>query len=270
METFLGRYRNLNRPGFLLFVQALGLAVQIKRTSGVGFSRLIRIWAVGAVSPSRKLSSGPRPPPAISGTTISTCEGRARGKSRGSSSRLNRCESSRCASRRMPTRPVACRPFSFQGTIHFQTMAAQSFGSTGSEQSRGVYLDKGEKDGIRPDMAASPPTESWAKCCTRTARPLLVLLISDPAAAWVRSWKRTRLQGILRGMPSGEIALEKVMSDEQVPPGELVLSSGWRPHFSQRALPIGRVKQVSPGSDLFLNIQSSPPSISANSKKFSS
>src|SRR5258707_12143288 len=69
--------------------------------------------------------------------------------------------------------------------------------------------------------------------------------------------EKSRLQGILRGMPSGEIALEKVMSDEQVPAGELVLSSGGDRVFP-KGLPIGRVVKVRPGSDLFLNIQVKP------------
>jgi rod shape-determining protein MreC len=58
-------------------------------------------------------------------------------------------------------------------------------------------------------------------------------------------------------MPSGEIALDKVMSDEQVPAGELVLSSGGDRIFP-KGLAIGRVSRVSSGSDNFLNIQVRP------------
>jgi rod shape-determining protein MreC len=138
-----------------------------------------------------------------------------------------------------------------------QTMAAQVIGSTGSEQSRGIYLDKGEKDGIRPDMAVITADGIVGKVLHSYRSTSLVLLISDPSSGVGAIMEKTRLQGILRGMPSGEIALEKVMSDEQVPPGELVLSSGGDRIFP-KGLPIGRVKQVSPGSDLFLNIQVKP------------
>src|SRR4029077_316663 len=34
-----------------------------------------------------------------------------------------------------------------------KTLAAQVIGSSGSEQSRVIYIDKGTRDGIKPDMA---------------------------------------------------------------------------------------------------------------------
>jgi rod shape-determining protein MreC len=68
---------------------------------------------------------------------------------------------------------------------------------------------------------------------------------------------KTRLQGILRGTPSGEVMLEKVMSDETVPAGELVLTSGGDGIFPKGLL-VGRVTKVSPGSELFLNIRVRP------------
>src|SRR5579864_116955 len=34
-----------------------------------------------------------------------------------------------------------------------KTLPAQVIGSSGSEQSRSIYIDKGSRDGIKPDMA---------------------------------------------------------------------------------------------------------------------
>jgi rod shape-determining protein MreC len=68
---------------------------------------------------------------------------------------------------------------------------------------------------------------------------------------------KTRLQGILRGTPSGEVVLEKVMSDETVPPGELVLTSGGDGIFPKGLL-VGRVIEAKPGRELFLNIRVHP------------
>src|ERR1700736_7045278 len=51
METVLGRYRNLIILVGVLFLQVLGLAVQVKRASDAESTRLIRVWAVGAVTP---------------------------------------------------------------------------------------------------------------------------------------------------------------------------------------------------------------------------
>src|SRR5579872_6345846 len=52
MESVLGRYRNLIILVGVLFLQVLGLAMQVKKTGGdVEKTRLIRIWAVDAVTP---------------------------------------------------------------------------------------------------------------------------------------------------------------------------------------------------------------------------
>src|SRR5215469_3329682 len=54
MESVLGRYRNLVILVGVLFLQVLGLAVQVKRSTENQSSRLIRVWAVAAVTPVEK------------------------------------------------------------------------------------------------------------------------------------------------------------------------------------------------------------------------
>ena len=85
----------------------------------------------------------------------------------------------------------------------------------------------------------------------------LVLLIDDQTSGVGAILDKSRLQGIVRGTPSGEVVLEKVMSDETVSPGELVLTSGGDGIFPKGLL-VGRVTKVSPGSELFLNIRVRP------------
>jgi rod shape-determining protein MreC len=53
--------------------------------------------------------------------------------------------------------------------------------------------------------------------------------------------------------------LERVMSDEQVAPGDVVLTSGGDQIFP-KGLPVGTVSKVSNGKDLFLNIKVKPAS----------
>jgi len=81
-----------------------------------------------------------------------------------------------------------------------------------------------------------------------------VLLIDDQTSGVGAILEQQRLQGILHGTPSGEVVLEKVMSDETVPVGEEVLTSGGDGIFP-KGLPVGKVTKVSPGSELFLNIR---------------
>ena len=52
MESVLGRYRNLVILVGVLFLQVLGLAMQVKRGgTDAESTRLIRIWTVGAITP---------------------------------------------------------------------------------------------------------------------------------------------------------------------------------------------------------------------------
>ncbi|MFI5114245.1 MAG: hypothetical protein ACHP7J_03795, partial [Terriglobales bacterium] len=51
----LGRYKNLIVLAAVLFAQILGLAVQVKRSTDPESGRLIRVWAVGAVTPFEKV-----------------------------------------------------------------------------------------------------------------------------------------------------------------------------------------------------------------------
>jgi rod shape-determining protein MreC len=84
-----------------------------------------------------------------------------------------------------------------------------------------------------------------------------VLLINDQTSGVGSILEKSRLQGVLRGTPVGEVVLEKVMSDETVQPGEKVVTSGGDQIFP-KGLPVGTVTKVSPGAELFLNIRVKP------------
>ena len=263
METVLGRYRNLIVLVGVLFAQVLGLAVQVKRTTDIESSRLIRVWAVGAVSPLEKAL-----------VWAQTSTGNLwhnyfylRGVRAENRELKQRIEQMRIDQVRMSQDADQARRLqallAFKEQFISQTRAAQVIGSTGSEQSRAIYLDKGENDGIKPDMAVITADGIVGKVLHVYRSTSLVLLISDQTSGVGAILDKSRLQGILRGMPSGEIALERIMTDEQVPAGELVLTSGGDRIFP-KGLPIGRVTKVSPGSDLFLNVRVKP---SANLSK---
>jgi rod shape-determining protein MreC len=144
-----------------------------------------------------------------------------------------------------------------------KTVAAQVIGSSGSEQSRSIYIDKGWRDGIRPDMAVITADGVVGKVLQVFGQKPLeastseVLLINDQSSGVGAILEKTRLQGILRGSATGEVVLEKVMADEQVQPGERVLTSGGDQIFP-KGLSVGTVVKSIPGSDLFLNIKVKP------------
>jgi rod shape-determining protein MreC len=257
METVLGRYRNLIVLVGVLFVQVLGLAIQVKRTTDTDSSRLIRVWAVGAVSPLEKTLVWAQTSTGNLWHNYFYLRGvRAENRELKRQIEEMRVEHVRISQDAEQARRLQAL-LAFKEQFISKTLAAQVIGSSGSEQSRSIYLDKGEKDGVKPDMAVITADGVVGKVLHVYRSTSLVLLVSDQTSGVGAILEKSRLQGILRGLPSGEIALEKVMSDEEVPAGELVLSSGGDRIFP-KGLPIGRVVKVRPGSDLFLNIQVKP------------
>src|SRR5271163_3769581 len=255
----LGRYRNLIVLVGVLFAQVLGLAVQVnvKRTTDNEPTRLIRIWAVGAVTPLEKALVWTQTSSGNLWHNYFYLRG-VRAENRNLKAQI---EQMRLEQVRMSQDADQARRL--QGLLAFkeqfisQTLAAQVIGSSGSEQSRSVYIDKGERDGIKPDMAVITADGVVGKVLRVYRSTAQVLLIDDQTSGVGALLDKTRLQGILRGTPSGEVVLEKVMSDETVPAGEQVLTSGGDGIFPKGLL-VGRVTKVTPGSELFLNIQVRP------------
>src|SRR5580658_786502 len=253
----LGRYRNLVVLVGVLFAQVLGLAVQVRRTTDNEPTRLIRIWAVGTVTPLERLLMWTQTSTGNLWHNYFYLRG-VRAENRSLKAQIERMslEQVRMSQDADQARRLQAL-LAFKEQFISQTMAAQVIGSSGSELSRSVYIDKGEHDGIKPDMAVITVDGIVGKVLRVYRSTSLVLLIDDQTSGVGSILDKTRLQGILRGTPSGELVLEKVMSDETVSPGELVLTSGGDGIFPKGLL-VGKVTKASPGSDLFLNIRVRP------------
>jgi rod shape-determining protein MreC len=253
----LGRYRNLIVLVGVLFAQVLGLAVQVKRTTDSEPTRLIRIWAVGTVTPLEKALVWVQTSSSKVWHNYFYLRG-VRAENRGLKAQIERMslEQVRMSQDADQARRLQAL-LAFKEQFISRTMAAQVIGSSGSELSRSVYIDKGESDGIKPDMAVITADGIVGKVLRVYGSTSLVLLIDDQTSGVGALLDKTRLQGILRGTPAGEVVLEKVMSDETVPAGEMVLTSGGDGIFPKGLL-VGRVTKVAPGSELFLNIRVRP------------
>ena len=258
MESVLGRYRNLIILVGVLFLQVLGLAMQVKKSGGeVEKTRLIRIWAVDAVTPlERSLvwlqnSSG-----SLWHNYVYLRGVRAENRQLKEQIEQMRLEQVRLADDAAQARRLQTL-LAFKEQFISRTVAAQVIGSSGSDQSRIVYIDKGEKAGIQRDMAVITADGIVGKVLLVYPSVAQVLLINDQSSGVGALLEKTRLQGVLRGTANGEVVLERVMSDEQVVPGETVLTSGGDQIFP-KGLPVGTVTKVGSGKDLFLNIKIRP------------
>jgi rod shape-determining protein MreC len=253
----LGRYRNLIVLVGVLFAQVLGLAVQVRRTTDSEPTRLIRIWAVGTVTPLEKVLVWVQTSTGSVWHNYFYLRG-VRAENRNLKQQIERMslEQVRMSQDADQARRLQAL-LAFKEQFISRTMAAQVIGSSGSELSRSVYIDKGESDGIKPDMAVITAEGIVGKVLRVYRSTSQVLLIDDQTSGVGAILDKTRLQGILRGTPAGEAVLEKVMSDEAVPAGEMVLTSGGDGIFPKGLL-VGRVTKVAQGNELFLNIRVRP------------
>ena len=258
MESVLGRYRNLVILVGVLFLQVLGLAMQVKRAGhDEGNTRLIRIWTVDAITPFERALVWVQ-----SGTgNIWHNYFYLRGVRAENRQLKDQIEQMRIQQVRLSEDAAQARRLqtllAFKEQFISRTVAAQVIGSSGSDLSRVVYIDKGENAGITRDMAVMTSDGIVGKVLLTYPSVSQVLLISDQSSGVGAMLEKTRLQGVLRGTANGEVELERVMSDEQVPVGETVLTSGGDQIFP-KGLPIGTVTKVGSGKDLFLNIMIKP------------
>jgi len=258
MESVLSRYRNLIILVGVLFLQVLGLAMQVKRANNEAQdTRLIRIWAVGAISPFERsvvwLQNG------TSNLWHNYIYLRGvRAENRELKEQIEQMRLEQVRLNQDATQAHRLQTLlAFKEQYVAKTVAAQVIGSSGSDLSRVIYIDKGENDGLGRDMAVITADGIVGKVLTVYPSVSQVLLINDPSSGVGAILEKSRLQGVLRGSANGEVMLERVMSDEQVTPGETLLTSGGDQIFP-KGLPIGTVMAVGNGRDLFLNIRIKP------------
>jgi len=257
MDTFLGRYRNLVVLAAVLFAQIIALAVQVRRPTNEGETRLIRLWVISAVTPFEKAVVHTQQWVENLWTTYVYLHGvrRENRDLRAEIERMKIDEARLEEDARMARRVQTLLGFKQQYVD--STVAAQVIGTSGSDQSRVLYIDKGAKDGIKPDMAVITPTGIVGKIVQTAPEWSQVLPINDQFSGVGAALKDSRLQGILKGAASGATTLQYIMSDEKVVPGEEVITSGGDRIFP-KGLPVGNVISVEPGKDLFLNIRVIP------------
>ncbi len=190
MDTFLGRYKNLIVLAAILFAQVIGLAVQVRRPSQVGETRLIRLWAISAVTPiesavvhlQKWVYDGWKNYAYLRGVRRENRELRAQLD-------LMKIEDARLSEDARMARRVQTL-LAFKEQYVETTVAAQVIGTSGSEQSRVLYIDKGARDGIKTDMAVITPTGIVGKI-------VQVFPTLGPGAAHQRSiqWRRRSSEG---------------------------------------------------------------------------
>jgi rod shape-determining protein MreC len=256
MENIINRHRNLTILAAVLFAQILGLAVQVKRGTDQGTSRLIRIWVVSAITPIEK---------GVGHTSrwfADTWHNYLYLRGVRAQNRALREEIEHMRLEQVRTSEDAAQARRLQSLLGFkeefiaQTMPAQVISTTGSEFSRGVFIDKGSRDGIKADMPVITPDGIVGKVFRVYPTSSLVLEINDSSSGAGVILEKSRLQGILKGSPTGQTFVANIMADEKIQPGERILTSGGDRVYP-KGMAVGTVSRVNPAGT-FLNVEVKP------------
>lgn len=257
MENLITRYRNISALVAVLFAQMLLLGVQVKRAEENKSTRLIRVWVVDAITPFEKGIVR------IQGGVSGLWHGYFYLRGVRQENRDLKQQIERMQLEQVRLKDDADQARRLQSLLGFkeqfisQTQAAQVIGSSGSEHSRIIYIDKGTNDGIGRDMPVITGDGVVGKVLHVLGSTAQVLLIDDQTSGVGTILEQSRLQGVLKGTAGGEVILDKVMNDEQVQIGEKVLTSGGDEIFPKGLL-VGTVAKAVHGPESFLSIQVKP------------
>jgi rod shape-determining protein MreC len=232
MENFFSRYKNPLALMAVLFIQVVALATQVKRpenaragNTGSG-TRLIRVWTVTAFTPVQKV---------FVSTGRFFREGWHNYADLRGTRQQNRelhDEVTRLQMEQVRLKQDADQARRLQVLLDFKenfiskTVAAQVIATSGTEQSRLITIDKGTRDGIKADMAVITPDGIVGKVKDVFRLSSQVLLINDHDSGAGVILEHSRLQGIVKGTPLGELQINDIMADEKVEPGERLITSG--------------------------------------------
>jgi len=251
MESLLTRYKNALTLIAVLLVQIILLATQVRTETGAVEGRsmpLVRWWAVSLISPFEKLFTH-------SGHGISVQWEKyfwlrhLRQQNEELQAEVNRLrleQASLAEDARQGQRLQAL--LSFQETYIYKTVPAQVIGTSASDQSRVLYLDKGYQDGLKPDMPVITPNGVVGKLHEVFRHTSQVLLINDQTSGAGVILEQTRLRGILRGNSIGRTQIVNVLPDSRIKTGEHVLTSGGDQVWP-RGLMVGEVESVAADPD---------------------
>jgi len=134
---------------------------------------------------------------------------------------------------------------SFQQHYVASTVAAQVVGTSGTDQSRVLYIDKGSNQGLKVDQAVITPDGIVGKLREVFPNTSQVLLINDQTSGAGVLLSSTRIRAILRGSQGGRIVINNLTPDSRIEPGEQVLTSGGDQVYP-RGLNVGTIESIAP------------------------
>ncbi|HZU27448.1 MAG TPA: rod shape-determining protein MreC [Bryobacteraceae bacterium] len=243
MDFLLNRYRNLSVLLVAILSQLALLAYQVKTGGDV---RLIRFWAISAVTPLARLIDTGRS--SVSNffrdyfVLLDVREANKRMKAE-----LERVEMENQYLRaELSTADRATALAIFQKTSPSKTLAARVIGNTTDSGAKAVIVDRGSISGVQKGMAVITPEGIVGKVISVYPTASYVLLITDPSFAAGVVSQKNHVHGTLKGQGHSTVVIDYVQNEQPVEEGEWFLTSGDDLIFP-RGIPAGQVVVVKPG-----------------------
>jgi rod shape-determining protein MreC len=253
MESFFTRFKNVLVLVVVLLAQTIGLAIQVRQAPEGSAPEgkkvtLLRTWVVGAIAPVEKLFHG------IGFNIRYAWSNYIDLRNTRQQNRELKDEVARLRLEQAELAQDALQGQRLQTLLNFQrhyvtsTVAAQVIGTSGTDQSRVLYIDKGSDDGLKVDQAVITPDGIVGKIRETMAHTSQVLLINDPSSGAGVLLASTRIRGILHGSQEGHVVINNLTPDSRIRPGEKVLTSGGDQIYP-RGLNVGTIESITPDPD---------------------
>jgi len=245
MAVIASRHRSLALLGGVLLAQVLLLAVQIKRDSR---GRLLRVWVVTATSPFERSGAWG--------------VGRVRGVwdhyfALRSTSRENEAlrvenDALKLTIAQLQTKAAEADRLAVllnfrQAHAEVPMVGARVIAASPGNASQTIEIDRGERDGIKRNMAVITPDGAVGKVIEAYRDAAQVLLLTDKDSGAGAMLVGSRVQSPVGGTGDPLLVMKYVPTDEDVKVGEKLVTSGMDKIFP-RDIPLGTVAEVKPGN----------------------
>jgi len=264
METFLTRYRNLTVLSIVVVAQLLFLAYQVKANKD---DRLIRVWAVSAVTP---MAGGVE---AVRHNTVGFLQDYfilldVRDQNRKLKADNDKLRMDNIYFRNQLSTAEHARALTvFQAQTPSKTIAARVIGNSTVATAKAVFIDRGSTSDIQRGMAVVTPEGVVGKVIAVYPLVSQVLLVTDATFKVGIESQKNHVHGILN-CGSGHCIVEQVQDEDKLDTGEWFYTSGEDRVFP-RGFPVGTVTSSQPGQpgqgmrDVKLSLSGAPGGVEA-------
>ncbi len=245
MEFLLHRFRNLTILVMVIVAQLLLLAYQVRNSQDV---RLIRVWAVTAVTPLARLLEGLR------SNTFGFLRDYlllmdARQENIRLKADLDRFKmENQFLKTELSTAERAQALSAFQSRVQSKTLASRIIGTGTGTNSKIVFVDRGSAAGVMKGMAVVTADGIVGKVIASYPTASQVMLITDANFAAGVISQKNRVHGTLKGQGHSTCLVDYVQNEEKVDVGEMFYTSGDDRIFP-KGLPAGVASVVRAGKN---------------------